>query len=172
MSLSSVAKRTDVKQVTVPFEPPLSGYDEVKPRLLGMKLDAEEALGMVRDEYSLAFYPNFHVYTLLSHGQTRRPQINSFEVPRDMLTTLSMLLLLTYVTFSAPTSSSSLHNIGPWIRAAVGGISTLRYIWAFVAVIHGAEALYIALLCKRHATGIVNGVSVSRSIAFGADLES
>ena len=34
--------------VRIQFEPPLSGYEEVKPRLLSMKADAEESLGMVR----------------------------------------------------------------------------------------------------------------------------
>jgi len=34
--------------VRIEFEPPLSGYEEVKPRLLSMKADAEESLGMVR----------------------------------------------------------------------------------------------------------------------------
>ena len=34
--------------IRIKFEPPLSGYEEVKPRLLSMKADAEEALGMVR----------------------------------------------------------------------------------------------------------------------------
>jgi hypothetical protein len=33
--------------VRIQFEPPLSGYEEVKPRLLSMKADAEESLGMV-----------------------------------------------------------------------------------------------------------------------------
>ena len=33
--------------VRVNFDPPLSGYEEVKPRLLSMKANAEEALGMV-----------------------------------------------------------------------------------------------------------------------------
>ena len=34
--------------VRIKFEPSLSGYEEVKPRLLSMKAEAEEALGMVR----------------------------------------------------------------------------------------------------------------------------
>ena len=34
--------------VRVEFDPPLLGYDEVKPRLLSMKADADEALGTVR----------------------------------------------------------------------------------------------------------------------------
>jgi len=48
MYLSYVLKGGEKSQVSIPFNPPLSGYEEVKPRLLGMKLDAEEALGMVR----------------------------------------------------------------------------------------------------------------------------
>lgn len=35
------------------FDPPLLGYEEVKPRLLGMKADADEALGVVREHHSL-----------------------------------------------------------------------------------------------------------------------
>ena len=34
--------------VRVEFDPPLLGYEEVKPRLLGMKVDADSALGTVR----------------------------------------------------------------------------------------------------------------------------
>jgi hypothetical protein len=36
--------------IRIEFEPPLSGYEEVKPRLLSMKANAEEALGMVRSK--------------------------------------------------------------------------------------------------------------------------
>ena len=34
--------------VRISFDPPLTGYEEVKPRLLSMTADAQEALGMVR----------------------------------------------------------------------------------------------------------------------------
>jgi hypothetical protein len=49
MTLSCKTKENgDVKtEIRVPFDPPLAGYEEVKPRLLGMKVDAEQALGMV-----------------------------------------------------------------------------------------------------------------------------
>ena len=33
-------------QVTIPFNPPLLGYEEVKPRLVQMKMEAEEGIGM------------------------------------------------------------------------------------------------------------------------------
>ena len=39
---------TDTKEVRVEFDPPLLGYEEVKPRLMDMKGQAEEQLGMVR----------------------------------------------------------------------------------------------------------------------------
>ena len=38
------------QSVRIEFDPPLLGYEEVKPRLLGMKADADEALGIVRDQ--------------------------------------------------------------------------------------------------------------------------
>ena len=42
--------------VRVEFDPPLLGYEEVKPRLLGMKVDADSALGTVRpNPYSIRF---------------------------------------------------------------------------------------------------------------------
>jgi hypothetical protein len=41
--------------VRVEFDPPLLGYEEVKPRLLGMKVDADEALGTVRPKSSIRF---------------------------------------------------------------------------------------------------------------------
>ena len=36
------------KEVVISFDPPLLGYEEVKPRLLAMKAEAQEGLGMVR----------------------------------------------------------------------------------------------------------------------------
>ena len=41
------------QEVRVVFDPPLTGYEEVKPRLLAMTADAQESLGMVRPSYSL-----------------------------------------------------------------------------------------------------------------------
>lgn len=48
MTLAYKIKGSDAKkQVVVPIVPPLSGYDDVKPRLLEMKAKAQEGLGMV-----------------------------------------------------------------------------------------------------------------------------
>ena len=39
--------RHDVTQVEIEFDPPLAGYEEVRPRLLQMKAEAESSIGMV-----------------------------------------------------------------------------------------------------------------------------
>lgn len=48
MDLTYTTKAGATKNVRVVFDPPLAGYEEVKPRLMNMKADAEENLGMVR----------------------------------------------------------------------------------------------------------------------------
>ena len=48
MTLTCTLKNSQKKVVVVAIEPPLSGYDDVKPRLLEMKALAQEGLGMVR----------------------------------------------------------------------------------------------------------------------------
>uniref|UniRef100_A0A8H7XP26 DUF2470 domain-containing protein n=1 Tax=Psilocybe cubensis TaxID=181762 RepID=A0A8H7XP26_PSICU len=47
MTLTCTMKGGSKKEVRVPIEPPLSGYEDVKPRLLEMKAFAQEGLGMV-----------------------------------------------------------------------------------------------------------------------------
>jgi len=117
------------KSILIPFDPPLTGYSEVKPRLLSLKLDAEESLGM-----------------------TPRPQLKSFRIPRGMFTqTGPLMLFLLYTTYgeSEPVR---------WLRATVGGDRTIVGIWWFVAIVHGLESLYALSLCRRHRTGWVNGI--------------
>ena len=47
MSLKCTLQNGTQKSVVVPIQPPLKGYEEVKPRLLEMKALAQEGLGMV-----------------------------------------------------------------------------------------------------------------------------
>jgi len=47
MSLTCTLQNGAQKSVIVPIKPPLTGYEEVKPRLLEMKALAQEGLGMV-----------------------------------------------------------------------------------------------------------------------------
>ncbi|GJJ09815.1 hypothetical protein Clacol_004039 [Clathrus columnatus] len=135
MSLSYVVKGSkEKKAVIVPFEPPLSNYEEVRPRLLAMKLDAEEALGMVK-----------------------RPKITTFEMSVDTFAMLPLIVLLIFVAYAEPKPYSTIYNIGPWLRNAVGGITVIRWICILASSIHALEAAYVFVLCRRHSTGLVVG---------------
>ncbi|PPR04675.1 hypothetical protein CVT24_011892 [Panaeolus cyanescens] len=48
MTLSCTMQNGTKKDVRVLIEPPLRGYDDVKPRLLEMKALAQEGLGMIK----------------------------------------------------------------------------------------------------------------------------
>jgi len=50
ITLSCELKSGERKQVRIAIQPPLKGYDDVKPRLLEMKAIAQEKLGMVSEE--------------------------------------------------------------------------------------------------------------------------
>lgn len=48
MTLTCTMTNGEKKIVTVTIQPPLKGYEDVKPRLLEMKALAQQGLGMVR----------------------------------------------------------------------------------------------------------------------------
>lgn len=75
MNLSYSLKSGGVGSVHVKFDPPLTGYDDVKPRLLAMKADAQEALGMV---CALAIRLLLYPFTPLSGSHSNA----SFNPPR------------------------------------------------------------------------------------------
>lgn len=145
------------KQLRVEFDPPLAGYEEVKPRLLSMKVDAEEALGMVRMPESTTSHLNAHGIV-----QAPAPQITSFEVPANayILLTGTMILLLIYVTFApAPTSPtySPLFKAGYTLRSSLPPWAVPAS-WYGGGFIHILEALYAYTMCKKHRTGLWTGV--------------
>lgn len=51
-----------MQAANIPFDPPLSGYEEVRPRLVAMKHDAEDKIGMVSFPVSPLMFlrPNSH----------------------------------------------------------------------------------------------------------------
>ena len=51
MTLTCTMKGGSKRDVRVTIDPPLSGYEDVKPRLLEMKALAQEGLGMVRHNF-------------------------------------------------------------------------------------------------------------------------
>ena len=58
-------KSNEDKEVRVTFDPPLSSYEEVKPRLLSMTADAQEALGMVSKITLLNTTHHFYIFIAL-----------------------------------------------------------------------------------------------------------
>ncbi|KAI1793650.1 hypothetical protein LXA43DRAFT_999813 [Ganoderma leucocontextum] len=125
------------KEVRVEFDPPLAGYEEVKPRLMEMKAVAEEQLGMVK-----------------------APQVTSFQFHRHMFTTLAAVCFLVYSTYApsmkhteyahlfAP-GNTVLSFLPPWM---------VQFSWGLVLFFHSLESLYVATLCKKHHTGLVVGL--------------
>lgn len=147
-NMKGALKSSKPQVVRVEFDPPLLGYEEVKPRLLGMKVDADEALGTVRpNPYSL---PCPCLTGFLTCTQIKSPQIMHFEIPFEIWTTGSLLLLLIY-TSSAPPDSDANHW---WLaRTLCPGIFPSWIIplsWMIAVIGHGGEAAYATFLAYRH----------------------
>lgn len=112
-----------VKQVTVPFDPPLAGYEEVRPRLLQMKLEAENAIGMAKK-------PTVAVYRL--------PSL------RNALIVISLLLLW----IGCATQENDYGSFGK-IRRLFGGWWTIRATGLVIVVLHSLEAAFQFRSCQR-----------------------
>ncbi|KAI5116638.1 hypothetical protein M0805_002401 [Coniferiporia weirii] len=137
-------KGDEQKQVRVVFDPPLAGYDEVKPRLLAMTADAQESLGM-----------------------TKSPQITSFELPVGIYKTGIPILLLLYTSLSSLFSGPQ-WEVGQWLFRNTGGSAVIKVIWLSAGVIHLAEAYYVQRLCVKHRTGFSVGLKyVLSTFLFG-----
>ncbi|KAI0729075.1 hypothetical protein C8Q72DRAFT_344272 [Fomitopsis betulina] len=130
MTLTYTAKSGGAeKEVRVQFDPPLLGYEEVKPRLISMKVDAEEALGMAR-----------------------APQITTFRIPFSIWTTTTAMAGLAYVTFSPEPHAPNFHPaflLAHSVRTALPDWA-LAASWGMIAVLHPLEAVYALVLAARH----------------------
>lgn len=139
--------------VRIPFDPPLLGYEEVKPRLMSMKVDAEEALGMVRlllYQYSLSSFNTIRTFPF----QAKNPTIREFSVPWGLLLWGPLIpqLLLIFLTYSSSTYAA-------WGRSLVEPYGLIKFSWGFILATHIPESIYTLSLCKKHNTGLTNGVS-------------
>jgi len=145
MTLTYKTKAGASKVAVVPIEPPLAGYEEVKNRLLGMKAEAQEGLGMIK-----------------------APQISTFVLPKGLAVTGGMIACLCYCTFFPRGHPSPLFTPAHTIFSAIGGDFTLKLIWGFMVITHTLESVYTYTLCKKHRTGFVVGASyVISTILFG-----
>jgi len=115
------------QNVRIEFDPPLLGYEEVKPRLLGMKIDADEALGIAK-----------------------APQITHFEMPFQIWITSSLLLLLIYGTCMPSNPQSVFWWLASKLRPRVFSDAFFTATWVFVVVVHASEGLYATTLARKH----------------------
>ncbi|KAI0266638.1 hypothetical protein BGY98DRAFT_1069539 [Russula aff. rugulosa BPL654] len=120
-------KRGRVEVVRVEFDPPLLGYEEVKPHL-GMKVDTDSALSTVRPNPSL-----FRFVSLPQHSQTS-----------------PLLLSLIYTSITPPYSDSDSNHDKFWCltRTTCPGIMILFHGRLLIA--HTGEGAYAATLANKH----------------------
>jgi hypothetical protein len=125
-----------------------------------MKVDAEVATGMVC--LCLCFFnrgEDFGTLTFLgSRGenhQAKHPQITTYQFPRYAMFTAPLTALLVFCTFSTDPASTFTQ-----LRDLVGGWTTVYASCAFAVIMHTAEAVYHATLCKKHQTPTTVTVSI------------
>lgn len=150
MTLTCTMKGGSKRDVRVLIEPPLSGYEDVKPRLLEMKALAQEGLGMVR--YNL---PQSCI-SLSNLEQIKAPKITSFDLPTTHA----------YISGFVCTAVLYLHFIQQlFLPSFISGNAQyfIRFFFKFSAwfilVTHSLESLYTFNLCWKHSTGFSVGVS-------------
>ncbi|KAF7329197.1 DUF2470 domain-containing protein [Mycena kentingensis (nom. inval.)] len=149
MTLTCTLKDGSKKPVVVAIEPPLAGYDDVKPRLLEMKALAQEGLGMIKT-------PVIHDF--------------SFPLRRVLTTTLVPILALIYCTFFPEQSTSLIFAPARFVHTYVHG-PLLAAVWVFMMIVHAGEALYVLSVVRVHAGsfGVAAGY-VLGTLGFGFPL--
>ncbi|KAF8907039.1 hypothetical protein CPB84DRAFT_1769334 [Gymnopilus junonius] len=140
MTLTCTLQGGSKKVVVVPIEPPLKGYDDVKPRLLEMKAIAQEGLGMIK-----------------------APKITFFEFPRDAWYSAPLILFAVFVHLWKGQSSTAGYLADAVVSYTGTGVFTFSY-W-FIIVSHSLESLYMFSLCRRHSTGFLLGTAYVFSTA-------
>ena len=128
MTLLCTLKSAEKQSTTITFNPPLAGYDAVKPRLLEMKAIAQEKLGIIKTSH-----------------------LTSFQFPRPDYLPMAFAIAMCYLTFLPETSLAK-----PAINLL--GLSVVQRTFQITTVLHALESLYTMYLCRKHKTGFVAGV--------------
>ncbi|KAG1739026.1 hypothetical protein EDB19DRAFT_1981680, partial [Suillus lakei] len=141
--------------IRVPFNPLLSGYDHVKPRLLSMKAEALEGLGMLK-----------------------APQLTTFRFPPKAAMTPFVFLAYFYLLSPPPpgttflsipvTTLDAFFSPAHAFRHLTGLGFSFRTLSAIICAIHGAEGLYTWSLCRRFVKAtVVTAAYVGCTVLFG-----
>lgn len=155
MTLAYKLKSGQSNSIRVSFDPPLSGYEEVKPRLLGMKAEAQESLGMLK-----------------------APQITTFWIPR--MAAIAGIMSFVCIYFLSPpplgaaflsipvTTVDAFFSPAHAFKKATGLGVSFRTACAIFVTIRGAETLCTWSLCKQYVKGVVvTGAYVGCTMIFG-----
>ncbi|KAJ7641610.1 hypothetical protein FB45DRAFT_900616 [Roridomyces roridus] len=127
MTLTCSLKDGNKKVVRVAIDPPLAGYDDVKPRLLEMKAISQEGLGMIKS-----------------------PKISSFYFPPTGYAIAVVLFgLVPYFGFAPSEGSSPLLIPAEFVRSYISA-KAFKILFGVVVGIHMLEGLYSLSLCRRH----------------------
>ncbi|KAK7469262.1 hypothetical protein VKT23_003747 [Stygiomarasmius scandens] len=132
MNLRCTLKSGQKKEVRVPIEPPLKGYDDVKPRLLEMKAIAQEGLGMIKS-----------------------PVLNELQIPSAALGVAVLVAVLCYLAFSPRNSDDPLYGPARLMYGILG--EGPKYLLMFFAFCHTFEMMYTGYLSYSYKTGFVHG---------------
>ncbi|KAF8881565.1 hypothetical protein BD779DRAFT_1545536 [Infundibulicybe gibba] len=130
MTLTCTMKKDGAKQpVRITLDPPLAGYEDVKPRLLEMKALAQEGLGMIGT-----------------------PQITSFNISHPHTAASGILIsTICYLALSPAANTSPLFFPAHVVTSFIG--STIpNFAFYTLVVLHVFESLYTSRLCRKHKT--------------------
>ena len=150
MTLGYTTKDGKKDSVVIPIQPPLRGYEDVKPRLLEMKAKAQEGLGMIK-----------------------APQITSYQFPLKEASQISVAMLwLVYCTIGTGPNPPATPVPGFWepgraVVGLLGGRIAVTLAWWTVGVFHSLEALYTASLCRKHTGFVVGSLYTMTTLVFG-----
>lgn len=149
-------------EISVEFDPPLSGYEEVKPRLMQMKADAEEGLGMAK-----------------------APRLTTFELKLSTFRALPFLVILLVLSL-APYQEYTFtkEKFPPVIQPAIPALNltsqTLTHVrqalpftpntaivlWSTIGIIHASFALLVGFFSYHRQTGFKLGAAWVLSALF------
>lgn len=143
MTLTCTLKNGSKKVVLVPIDPPLAGYDDVKPRLLEMKAISQEGLGMVLNSRLSGLW-------LTAVFQLKSPEIKTFHLPPSGIGAAVVLnTLIPYAAFSPSDDSSPFFIPAQFLHSYVSP-KTWKIALALMVGIHMLEGLYTLSLCRKH----------------------
>ncbi|TFK71033.1 hypothetical protein BDN72DRAFT_838276 [Pluteus cervinus] len=144
MTLTCKLKAGGTKAVVVKFDPPLAGYEAVKPRLLEMKAHAQEGLGMIK-----------------------APKISTFQLsPKDAITSTILVFILIFPGLCPSESASPFFALGIAARDYIGQKVATGLLYT-IAVIHILETAYTLSLCRKHTGLLVGALYTLATCAFG-----